>query len=433
MPLRKHYATVWGMTSMPTASALHHRLRRMTGRDLTQPHRAATPLELLFDLTFVVAFGQAADQLAHYLAEGHLQPALVGFGFSMLVVVWAWINFSWFASAYDTDDWLFRVLTMVQMVGVLVLTLGIPALFVSLDEGAPFDNGVMVAGYVVMRVALVGQWIRAAAGDPARRRTALTYAGMILAAQVAWTTLFFIRAAPGWVVLPVAIVAVVLEFTAPIVGERRLGGTPWNAGHIAERYGLLVIIALGESIFGTVASVSAIIQESDWSTEAVLIVVAGTGLTFGMWWTYFMLPSAQVLAVRRERSIAWSYLHLIIYASIAATGAGLHVAAYVIEDHAEISTVAALYSVAIPVLLYMLAFFGLYSYLVRAIDAFHGLLIAGVLVTLAASVIVVSNGASIGVGLLVITAAPLVVVVGYEALGYRHEAAVLARIAEMKH
>ena len=419
-----------GMTSMPAASTLHHRLRRMTGRDLAQKHRSATPLELLFDLTFVVAFGQAADQLAHYVAEGHLQPALTGFAFTMLVVVWAWVNFSWFASAYDTDDWLFRVLTMVQMVGVLVLTLGIPALFESLDEGLPFDNGVMVAGYVVMRVALVGQWVRAAVQDPVRRRTALTYAGMVFVAQVAWTVLFLIRAAPLWLVVPVIVVAAVLEFTAPIVGERRRGGTPWNAGHIAERYGLLVIIALGESIFGTVASVSAIIQESGWSTEAVLIVVAGTGLTFGMWWSYFILPSAEVLSVRRERSTTWSYLHLVIYASIAAIGAGLHVAAYVIGDHAEIDETAALYAVVIPVTLFLFAVFGLYSYLVRALDAFHGLLVAGVLATLAASVVLVANGASIGTGLIVVMAAPFIVVVGYEVLGYRHEAAVLARIGE---
>lgn len=419
-----------GMTSMPAASALHHRLRRMTGRDLAQRHRSATPLELLFDLTFVVAFGQAADQLARYVAEGHLQPALLGFAFSMLVVVWAWINFSWFASAYDTDDWLFRVLTMVQMVGVLVLTLGIPALFESLDKGLPFDNGVMVAGYVVMRVALVGQWVRAAVQDPARRQTALTYAGMVFAAQVAWTVLFLIRAAPVWLVVPVIVLATVLEFSAPIVGERRNAGTPWHAGHIAERYGLLVIIALGESIFGTVASVSAIIQESGWSSEAVLIVVAGTGLTFGMWWSYFILPSAEVLSVRRDRSTTWSYLHLVIYASIAAIGAGLHVAAYVIEDHAEIDETAALWAVVIPVTLYLFAVFGIYSYLVRALDAFHGLLVTGVLATLAASVVLVANGASIGIGLLVVMAAPFIVVVGYEALGYRHEAAVLARLGE---
>ena len=90
-----------------------------------EAHRAATPLELLFDLTFVVAFGIAADELAHYVAEDHVSAGLVGFAFATFSIIWAWINFSWFASAYDTDDWVFRLLTMVQMVGVLILALGI--------------------------------------------------------------------------------------------------------------------------------------------------------------------------------------------------------------------------------------------------------------------------------------------------------------------
>ena len=84
----------------------------------------ATPLELFFDLTFVIAFGVAGSQFAHEIAEGHFGAGLLGFSFAMFAVIWAWINFTWFASAYDTDDWVFRVVTMVQMVGVLILALG---------------------------------------------------------------------------------------------------------------------------------------------------------------------------------------------------------------------------------------------------------------------------------------------------------------------
>ena len=110
----------------PAADSLHHHSRRMGGRDRDEAHRAASPLELLFDLTFVVSFGLAASQFAHALAEGHYGTALLGFGFASFAICWAWINFSWFASAYDTDDWIFRVVTMVQMIGVLVLALGLP-------------------------------------------------------------------------------------------------------------------------------------------------------------------------------------------------------------------------------------------------------------------------------------------------------------------
>ncbi len=105
----------------------------------------------------------------------------------MFAIVWAWINYSWFASAYDTDDWLYRVLTMVQMVGVLVLALGLPIMFQSLDEGGRVANDVMVAGYVVMRIALVLQWLRAAKEHPAGRRVALRFAAVLVASQVGWS------------------------------------------------------------------------------------------------------------------------------------------------------------------------------------------------------------------------------------------------------
>ena len=138
------------------------RSRRMTGRDPHEAHRAATPLELLFDLTFATSFGLAASEAALVLAGGHIIAGLVGFGFASFAICWAWINFSWFSSAYDTDDWLFRITTMVQMIGVLLLAAGVPRLFASIERTGRLDNSVMVLGYVIMRVALVFQWLRAA-------------------------------------------------------------------------------------------------------------------------------------------------------------------------------------------------------------------------------------------------------------------------------
>jgi low temperature requirement protein LtrA len=74
----------------------------MGGRDPHEAHRAATPLELLFDLTFATSFGLAASEVASVLAQGHFLAGLVGFGFASFAICWAWINFSWFSSAYDT-------------------------------------------------------------------------------------------------------------------------------------------------------------------------------------------------------------------------------------------------------------------------------------------------------------------------------------------
>src|ERR1700730_3779190 len=71
-------------------------------RDPHQRHRAATPLDLIFDLTFATSFGLAASEVASVLADGHFIAALVGFGFASFAICWAWFNFSWFSSAYDT-------------------------------------------------------------------------------------------------------------------------------------------------------------------------------------------------------------------------------------------------------------------------------------------------------------------------------------------
>ncbi|MGK2853332.1 MAG: low temperature requirement protein A, partial [Microbacteriaceae bacterium] len=197
-----------------------HRIRLMSGRDPHESHRAATPLELLFDLTFVVAFGVAASQFAHALAAGHVGAGLAGFGFAVFAVCWAWINFTWFASAYDTDDWVYRLMTMLQMVGVIILALGLPDLYASLEHGGHVDNAVMVAGYVVMRVAMVGQWLRAARQDPARRSACLTYVAAITIAQLGWIAAIFVHT-PLSVTFVIVVLLMGVEMLGPVLAERR--------------------------------------------------------------------------------------------------------------------------------------------------------------------------------------------------------------------
>ncbi len=402
-----------------------HRLRAMSGRDPHEEHRGATPLELLYDLTFVVAFGQAADQLAHLLAEGHVRAGAVGFGFAAFAICWCWINFSWFASAYDTGDWAFRLATMVQMVGVIILALGLQPLFQSIDEGHSVDNAVTVAGYVVMRVAMLFLWLRAARHDPVRRRACQTYALTIAVAQVGWILLTLANTSVGgfftW-----AAVLTLIELGGPVLAERKGGGTPWHAHHIAERYGLLVIITLGEGVIGTVASLSAVVESQGWSRNAVLVAVAGTGLTFGLWWSYFVMPSAELLHVHRERAFPWGYGHIPIFASIAATGAGLHVGALYISDETHIGATATVLTVAVPLAVFVVMLYALYTYLIHAADPFH----IGLLVTTAAvlvlAVVLAAAGLPMAVCLVVLMFAPVVTVIGYETIGHRHQVIALA-------
>ena len=396
-----------------------YRLARMTGRDPAESHRTATPLELLFDLAFVLAIGQACGSFAHLVAEGEIGPALLGFVFSMFAVCWAWINFTWFASAYDTDDWFYRLATMVQMIGVIVVALGIPTLFDSIVEGEHVGNQIVVIGYVIMRVALVAQWLRAARQDPARHSTALAYVKFVSTAQVGWLFVGFAPLSFGVTVL-VAVLLYAVEMIGPMIAERKTSGTPWHPHHIAERYGLLTIITLGEGIFGTVAGVSAIVQEQGWSLEAALVIVAGVGLTFGLWWTYFIVNAGDALASHRERSWGFGYGHILVFMAVAATGAGLHVAAYVIEGHSELGTLGAVIAVAVPVLLFCALSFVLYVFLTRFVDLFHLWLLGGAIGVLLIAIALAAVGASIGWCLIVIMFAPAVVVVGYETVGHRH-------------
>jgi low temperature requirement protein LtrA len=109
---------------------------------------------------------QASASLHHGLVDGDAGDALVGFPLVFFGIWWAWMNFSWFASAYDTDDALYRVVVFVQVAGVLILAAGIPRAFEHHDFGA------MTGGYVVMRLGMVAMWLRAAACDLDGRRTA---------------------------------------------------------------------------------------------------------------------------------------------------------------------------------------------------------------------------------------------------------------------
>lgn len=399
-----------------------HRLMRMSGRDPNEIGRSATPLELLFDLAFVVAFAQAGNAFAHLVAEEHLGPAIGGFLFTVVAICWAWINFAWFASGFDTDDWVFRALTIVQMAGAIVVALGVAPLFESIDHGGVLDNRVLVAGYIVMRVAMVAQWLRAASQSPAYRNTALTYAGSIFVAQVGWVGVAVAQTSSVALVVLASVVFYGIEMIGPIYAKRRWG-MPWNAEHIAERYGLLLIITLGEVILGTVAAVASAVEHVGWSQESILLVVAGTLLAFGIWWDYYIIPFAHFIERHRQRAWIFAYGHILIFASVAAFGGGIHVAAYVMEGEATIGVIGAVLSVAIPLAVFTVVYFGIYSLLMGRVDMLHVNLAVGMLAVLALGVVAAASGVSLGWSLLIIAIAPFVTVVVYESWGYRHVAA----------
>ncbi len=407
---------------------MDHRKVRMTGRDPHEIGRAATPLELLFDLTFVVAYGVAANELAHALTDKHIADGLLGFAFAGFAITWAWINFSWFASAYDTDDWIYRVTTMVQMIGVLILALGLSDMFAGLEKDK-VDNDIMVLGYVVMRIPMVAQWLRMAKEDPDRRPVSMVYVSTIVVSQIGWVLLLIPDLSVGAFFL-IAAVPLLIELAGPIVAERRYGGPPWHAHHIAERYGLLIIIALGEGMIGTMATLSAIVGPDGpgWSLDVAVVGVAGVALTFGVWWTYFVVPCGDLLHAHRERSFGWGYGQIPLIVAVVAVGAGLHVAAYYLEHHSKLDTTGTVLCVTIPVAVYIAGLFLLYAALTRTFDPFHMILLAGSAALLVAPVLMAAGGVSLEWCLAVLALVPWVTIVGYETVGHRHNERVLAEL-----
>ena len=390
-----------------------HRLRSMSGRDPLEAGRAASTLELLFDLTFVIGFGTAASQFAHYLAEGHVAVAVVGFVFGAFAVAWAWMNWSWFASAYDTDDWAYRLLTLVQMIGTLILSLGLPSLFASIDSGEHIDNRTMVSGYVVMRVPMIIQWLRAARADSARRGVCLIYARTIAVAQTGWVVLA-LAPLTLWPSVTLALLLISVEIVGPVLVSRRHGGTPWHPHHIAERYGLLVIIALGEGLLGTMAALSTLFDASGWSVDFVLVGLAGVGLTFGIWWSYFLFPSGDLLHHHRARSPIWGNGHIPLLIAVVAVGGGLHLAAYSLGGEAALSPTATILAVAVPVAAYIVLVYVLFGALTRALRPMHWWMLAGSMALTVTAVGFVAAGGAMPVGLTVVAAVPWVTVVGQE-------------------
>jgi low temperature requirement protein LtrA len=322
-----------------------YRIRvRMTPRAIDEPHRSSSPLEQLFDLTFVVAVAAVTGQFAHDVVDGHALAGLLPFLQVFFAVWWAWMNFTWFASAYDTDDVAYRLLTMVQMAGVLVLAAGVPA---AADHS---DYRAVTFGYLIMRSALVAQWLRAGAEDSAGRRTALRYAGGISVLQMCWVLRLVLAETgnlPSPAQLPSFISLAVLELAVPRWAERSTP-TNWHPHHIAERYGLFTIIIFGESVLATSNGVDRALEAAELSGPLVIIAVSGLVLLFALWWLYFLSPAGEGLGDRRHLSYLWGYGHYGIFAALAALGAGLKVAVEQTGHDLKTSPIAICYAVAIP-------------------------------------------------------------------------------------
>ena len=254
--------------------------RPHVARDATSEARVS-PLELFFDLVFVFAI----TQVTAFMAD---DPTFAGLGRGLVVLAlvwWAWSGYVWLTNAVDPDASLSRVVMFFAMAAMLVLALALPEAFG--DEGVTF-----ALAYFAVRVVHAWLFWIAAEGDPAWRRnvwrlivTPLVGAGLILLASVAFD---------GAARDAIWVLALVLDYAIVLLAPPE--GWHVSPGHFAERFGLVIIIALGESIIAL--GVGAAELELD------LALIAAGALTMvvvaSLWWAYFDVVA--IVAEQRFRA-----------------------------------------------------------------------------------------------------------------------------------
>ncbi|MDN3518498.1 low temperature requirement protein A [Aquisalimonas lutea] len=317
--------------------------RAMHARDRRDPNRGVSPLELFFDLCFVAAIAQITTQLTQAVTAGGTATAIASYLTVFFAIWWAWMNFTWFASAFDNDDICCRLAAFVQMVGALILASGTAEAF---TRG---DFAIVFLGYAVMRLGLVASWLRAARWNPEHRGAAVQYAIGLSVAMAGWSTMLAAGAWPLWGWCLMALV----ELAIPPWAESR-GSTPWNPHHVARRNGRFVIIVLGQSVIAVTGSVRIALDHGDAGVAVYSIIAGGLLLVFSMWWLYFAASPPRFLTTS-GKAFMWGYGHYFVLCSAAAVGAGIAANLDLVTAGSPATGAPAAAALSVPVAVYLLA------------------------------------------------------------------------------
>src|ERR671925_704341 len=280
------------------------RLRTVAGEDVDD--RRATWLELFFDLVFVAAVGQLANALSAHPTF----PRFLGFVALFVPVWWLWMGFTFYANRFDTDDLPYRLLTLLAMFLVAVLATTIAAVFHGSSTG-------FALAYLCARLILLVLYERARRHVPEARRL---------------TTIFLVAfgAATGFWIASLALpapwryglwgVALALELGAPLFAWRQLPQAPIHPRHIPERFGLLTLIVLGESVLGVVLGIAHV----PWGAASAFAAAGGFVAAAALWWIYFEFLDETTIGARGLfGGLTYTYMHFPIVVGLAAMGAGV--------------------------------------------------------------------------------------------------------------
>ncbi len=300
------------------------------------------PLELYFDLVFVLGFTQCTA----LMVEEHSWQGLARGVLVLALVWWSWVGYAWLTSVIDPEEGAVRLVIFASMAGLLVTALSIPDAYG--DRAVPF-----AIAYGVVRAAHIALYLIASRDEPALRRSVLGLAvssavgvGLVLGGAV-----FLDGSAQS----AVWAVAILLDAAGPAV----FGTEGWMLAprHFAERHNLVIILALGESIV-----VLGVASQVDLTTEVIAAAVLGIGLASALWWIYFdvvalvtarrleQAPEGQVRNVLARDS--YSYLHFPMVAGIVLAAFGLEATLAHVDEHLDAVEAAALLG---GVALYLLA------------------------------------------------------------------------------
>lgn len=286
------------------------RLRTLAADALDgQEDRRATWLELFFDLVFVAAVSQLANALTAQPTTGRFFEFIGLF----VPVWWAWSGFTFYANRFDTDDLPYRLLTLLAMFGVAVLATTVPGVFEGGTSAFPL-------AYVGVRVVLLVLYARASRHVPEARALAKTFLVFFGTAVVIWLVSLALSRPWSYALWGCAIV---LELGAPILAWRQIPAAPIHPRHIPERFGLLTLIVLGESVLAVVVGVSRV----SWDARSAGAAIAGFLTAAALWWIYFDFVSEDtVTAGGIVGGLVYTYVQFLVVAGLAALGAGVKLA-----------------------------------------------------------------------------------------------------------
>jgi low temperature requirement protein LtrA len=299
-----------------------------------------TPLELFFDLVFVLAITQCTALMAHHPTWSGLVQGLLVLG----VLWWAWVGYAWLTSVIDPEQGAIRLAIFGAMAALLIASLCVPEAFDQLGLAFALAIG-------VFRVFHIALFMLASPEDEELRRSVI---GLAVSTAVAVTLLAAASLFDGAVQGVLWLLVLLLDMGGPYF----FGIEGWRLvpGHFAERHGLILIIALGESVVAIGAGAAGHVD-----FEIGLAAVLGVGLAAALWWTYFdivALVSARRLEEADQGLVqnalardSYSYIHLALVAGVVLSAFGLKTVLGHPDDHLhEVPAFALLGGVAIYLL-----------------------------------------------------------------------------------